>query len=122
MKVLTVRNPWALAIFLGKDIENRDWPTGVRGEVAIHASASMGKAEYLDAAETILLCGGTPPTFEECKAANGKILGTVNIHGCVTYDPSPWFFGRYGLQLRDQKRFDEPIPAKGALGWWEWSR
>jgi len=53
MRCLTVRNPWALAIFLGKDIENRDWPTNVRGTVAIHAASGMTKREYEDSIYTI---------------------------------------------------------------------
>ena len=33
MKALSVKQPWAWAIFHGKDVENRDWPTNVRGPV-----------------------------------------------------------------------------------------
>lgn len=121
MKALTVRNPWALTIFMGKDIENRDWPTSVRGEIAIHASASMTRREYEDACVTIRANGIEPPTFEECKAVNGKVLGVVELYGCVTDSQSPWFFGKFGFQLRNQERLTAPVPAKGALGWWEWN-
>lgn len=39
MKALTIRQPWAWAIFTqGKDIENRDWTTRLRGRVAIDAA------------------------------------------------------------------------------------
>jgi len=47
MKALTIRQPWAWAIFhAGKDIENRDWPTRLRGRIAIHAAKGMTRDEY----------------------------------------------------------------------------
>jgi hypothetical protein len=47
MKAISIRAPWAWAILhAGKDVENRTWPTNVRGTVAIHASNSMGRAYY----------------------------------------------------------------------------
>lgn len=49
------------------------------------------------------------------------MLGTVDIVDCVNDSDSPWFFGKYGFVLRNQKRFDKPIPARGSLGFWEWS-
>lgn len=38
MKALTVQQPWATAIFRGKDIENRTQLWTYRGPLAIHAS------------------------------------------------------------------------------------
>lgn len=38
MYALTIKQPWASAIVLGlKSVENRTWPTGYRGPLAIHA-------------------------------------------------------------------------------------
>ncbi len=120
MKALTVRNPWALAIFeCGKDIENRDWYTGIRGTVAIHAGKGMTRGEYLDASEFI---GISHPTIDQCLAVSGMIIGTVDIVDCVTNSESQWFFGKYGFVLRNPVRFDVPVPAKGALGFWEWKQ
>jgi hypothetical protein len=40
MKILTIRNPWAYAIFhLGKDVENRSWCRDYKGPLLIHAAA-----------------------------------------------------------------------------------
>lgn len=115
MRALTVRNPWALTIFLGKDVENRNWYTGVRGPVAIHAGKGMGKLEYEEAALAIRrIAGIEPPTLAECLAVNGKVIGVVDLYGCVRESSSPWFFGKYGFQLRDQRRLVTPIPAVGA--------
>ena len=42
MKALSIRQPWAhLILHGGKDIENRDWRTSVRGRVLVHASKGM---------------------------------------------------------------------------------
>jgi hypothetical protein len=44
--ILTVRQPWASAIFhAGKDIENRVWPTDYRGRLWIHAGLATARAE-----------------------------------------------------------------------------
>ena len=54
MKAITVRQPWAWLLIQGtKDIENRDWPTNVRGQVAIHAAKGMTRFEYEDAWEFV---------------------------------------------------------------------
>src|SRR4051812_38769522 len=50
MKALTIKQPWAKLIFEGgKDIENRSWPTGVRGRVAIHTSLGLSWEVWLEA-------------------------------------------------------------------------
>jgi hypothetical protein len=49
MKALSVRAPWWWYILHGgKDIENRDWPTRVRGRVLIHASKWWNEREVSD--------------------------------------------------------------------------
>ena len=41
-KVLSIRQPWAwLILHGGKDVENRNWATKVRGRVLIHAGSTM---------------------------------------------------------------------------------
>ena len=120
MKALSVRNPWALAIMLGKDIENRDWPTRLRGRIAIHASASMTRYEFDDALDFMRAIGFTfPLSFEQTKEANGKVLGTVDLVDCVRHSESPWFQGPYGFVLRDPQPFSPQIRVRGALGFWD---
>jgi ASCH domain len=48
MKALTLRPHWAWLVVNGyKNIENRSWPTRLRGRIWIHASSSrVTKAEY----------------------------------------------------------------------------
>lgn len=117
-KALSVRQPWPYAIFhLGKDIENRSRPTAVRGRIAIHASSSIGKREYADAADAILdICGDMIPQREELTL--GAIIGTVEIVECVEASDSPWFFGEYGYLLARPILLDTPIYCSGQLGFW----
>ena len=49
MKTLSIRQPWASLIVKGfKDVENRSWRTPIRGEIAIHASASKTEDDWDD--------------------------------------------------------------------------
>lgn len=117
---LTVRQPWAWAIFHGKDVENRSWPTRYRGLVAIHAAAGMTRPEYAEAAALIRQYADAPlPAFDDL--VRGAVLGTARLIDCVTDSPSPWFFGDYGFCLTDAVLFDQPLPARGALGFWPWT-
>ena len=121
MKCLTIRQPWTYAIFcLGKDIENRDWPTRVRERIAIHAAAGMTRREY-DAAAVFISRITSEPLPPYTALARGMVLGTVEIVDCVRQSPSPWFMGEYGFVLRAPRLLPEgPRPAKGQLGFWDW--
>lgn len=122
---LSIRQPWCWAILHGKDIENRDWPTKVRGRVCLHASKGMTRGEYEDCLATIhgisverpFPSGLTLPAFDELQ--RGGIVGTVEITDCVSSSASPWFFGRYGFVLRNAQP-TELVPVKGALGLFKW--
>lgn len=117
MKVLSVKQPWAWAIFHGKDIENRDWPTTYRGQLGIHASKGLSKWEYADDAEFIKRINGViVPAYEDLTF--GAILGTVTLADCVKLSSSPWFQGKYGFVLEDPKPWNIPHLARGALGFW----
>lgn len=118
MKALSIRQPWAwLILFAGKDIENRDWSTNVRGRILIHASKGMTRDEYenaLDLRDAITpTIGPELPPFEMLE--RGGIVGSVDLYGCVHESTSPWFYGRHGFQLRDPK--PTPFrPYRGQLG------
>jgi hypothetical protein len=114
---LSIRQPWAwLILNAGKDIENRSWPTKVRGRVLIHAGKGMTREEY-EAAEDFYygrLSGtlGIPAPHE---LQRGGIVGEVEITRCVADSESPWFVGEFGFVLAHPK----PLPfraCKGALG------
>ena len=65
MLALSIRQPWAWLILNGgKDIENRSWPTKVRGRVLVHASIGMPRYEYLEAIDFIVDSGMPPLPFD----------------------------------------------------------
>ena len=143
VKALSIRQPWAWAILhAGKDIENRDWGDwypGLHqalrlvedaihskdgGLFLIHASAGMKRGEYESCLQTMhaislkrpFPAGLVLPTFSELP--RGGIVGQAQLYDVVTEHPSPWFFGRRGLVLRNAK----PLPfraLKGALGFFD---
>lgn len=117
MLTISVRQPWAwLIIHGGKDIENRDWSTKVRGRVLIHAANGMTHEDCL-LADSMRPAGSIPmPPLDGYN--RGGIIGSVEIVDCVSSSASPWFFGRFGFVLRN------PIalpfrPFRGALGFFD---
>ena len=112
MKALTVRQPWAGAIFeLGKDVENRSWTTPYRGTILIHAGAVLW---------------GTGKTIknlrEEPSWSVGAIIGAVELVDVVKSFHSPWAQSDcWNWVFADATVFDKSIPAKGAMGLWETS-
>ena len=120
---LSIRQPWAWLIVNGwKNIENRDWPTRVRGRILIHASKSMIKADYN---ACILFVSGFAPNLIAsiplpAQLEQGGIVGEAVILDCVTRHDSEWFTGEYGFVLDQQK----PLPFqpyKGSLGFFKYS-
>lgn len=115
---LSVRQPWAWLIVHGwKNIENRNWPTRVRGSINIHASKGMTEDEYW--AALIFVRGFAPQVAEMIPGPDelprGGIVGRATLLDCVDHHSSEWFVGKWGFVLGDQKRllFE---PCKGALG------
>jgi hypothetical protein len=125
---LSIRQPWAWLIMqAGKDIENRNWPTKVRGRVLIHASKGMTAEEWRGAWAFAVRVA---PESSMIKAAlqnhdtlnknihRGGIIGSVEIVDCVNRSASPWFMGDYGFVLRDP----QPLPfypCRGQLGFFK---
>jgi len=122
---LSIRQPWCWAIlFAGKNVENSNWPTRVRGRVLIHASRGMTFREWEDGFDTARRAshlgrqeiGLRFPQHKHLERAG--IVGEVEIVDCVEESDSPWFSGRYGFVLRNAK----PLPfrpIKGRLGFFE---
>lgn len=122
---LSITQPWAwLIVHAGNDIENRSWPTPVRGRVLIHAGRGMTRAGYAEAldfwqslgqpdvvgADQRLTAPPMMPAFDALE--RGGIVGSVEIVDCVRYSHSPWFFGPFGFVLRNAK----PLPFQPMRG------
>ena len=118
MKALSIRQPWAYLIVNGfKDIENRDWHTGYRGSVIVHASKYSDDNSIWGAKDLMDRLGIPWPKRETM--ALGAIVGIVDIVDCVESSDSPWFAGRYGFVLANPRIVTPAIPYRGRLGLYE---
>lgn len=120
MKALSIRQPWAwLILNAGKDIENRDWPTKLRGRILVHASKGMTHSgDYASAYGAAMVADPRilMPEFDDLE--RGGIVGSIEIVDCVTASDSPWFFGLYGFVLRNPQVLPF-TPYKGQLGFFD---
>jgi ASCH domain len=121
-KALSIRQPYAWLICRGyKDIENRNWTTGIRGRIYVHAGVSR---IYLKDAENNLakrLSGSQLADYLANKntLSFGAIIGEVDIIDCITKSESPWFTGTYGFLLANPVLYDRPLPCKGKLNFFK---
>ena len=119
MIALSIRQPWAsLILKAGKDIENRCWPTKVRGRILIHAAKGCTRDELEDALDFAEEACGTRYSVDLKTIARGGIIGSVEIVDCVIKSDSPWFVGDFGFVLRDPKPLPF-VPWKGQLGFFD---
>lgn len=111
MRALSVRQPWAWAIFhAGKDIENRSWKNqDTVGLIAIHVS---GRTDALE----LLPPRTRHPTSEDL--VSGAIIGVVDVVRVVENHRSKWFAGPLGWVLRNPRPINSPIRCNGRLGLW----
>lgn len=111
MLALSIKQPWAYAIIhLGKDVENRNWKTNVRGQILIHAPKSFDVEGYNYIKYDM---GLDLPEIKDIQ--RGGIVGAAKIIDCVTQSDSEWFFGPYGFVLKDA--IELPFTQmNGALG------
>jgi hypothetical protein len=122
MRCLSVRQPWASAIFeLNKVIENRSVNTHYRGILLIHASLRVDKAfwgsEEFRKSRKI-------KEFRNSHLDNefdlGAIIGAVELVKVIEDSNSIWACKGYKhWVLRNPVRFNEPVIATGRLGLWK---
>ena len=126
MKVLSIKEPFASLIKDGiKVYETRSWKTKYRGEIYIHASIGISKSNNKDKGFTYLKSEIKP----------GYILCKCNLVDCIPMtdefikdiyentneaDYGHYSEGRYAWKLEVIEVLDEPIPAKGKLGIWNY--
>jgi hypothetical protein len=127
MKALSIKQPWAWAICnlpepYKKDIENRTWHTKFKGDFLVHASKTFDKEGYkrlLDYLESLNYEGHIPEPKEFIKGAIVGISELTNIANnndiYFLNTKSIWYEGEYGFILEDSKAFENPIPLKGQL-------
>lgn len=109
MKAISIQQPWAWAILhAGKDIENRNWSTAFRGDIAVHATRTQQAWK--------LPQGVTPPSEQDLTVK--AVIGIVEIVDVVTRSSSRWFTGPYGFVLRNPRVLSRPVPCPGNLRIW----
>lgn len=130
MKALSLTQPWATAVALElKRWETRSWPTGFRGEVCIHAAKGFPGWAKDFAWEMAAKYG-----IDELRPTHlplGAILCVANLTECrqtetavreLSADEQLW--GDYGpkrfcFKFENVRKLSTPVPALGALGFWE---
>ena len=122
---LSVRQPWAWAILHGgKAIENRSLDA-IRagnmqpGRICLHAASGMKEEEYRWGVWRLQKHGVTTTPRPDALPRRA-IIGVVDVVEIITQSDSEWFGGEAGLLL-DNPRAIDPIPASGALGYFEWA-
>lgn len=128
MKALTLTQPWASAIALGlKRVETRSWKTAYRGPIAIHAAKGF-PAFAREFAETERALGRLPrqlPLSSVVAIARlVDIRPTAEIRdqlGDLERLYGDFGTGRYAWLFDGIEELGHPVPARGALGLWEWA-
>ncbi len=124
MKVLSIKQPWASLIVNGyKEYEFRSWKTKFRGDILIHASLGVETDvinsfnEYNLDYPTGVIIGRC--TITDCVEVSGEFEDNLILKNELVYGLSK---GRasYGFKLDNIKKFNNPITAKGQLGFWNY--
>lgn len=132
MRALTLRQPWAWAVIEGlKPIENRSWCPNryqIGQPFAVHAGLAfdtLGFSVFERCAREARCWSRYQRDFEDVRGAVLGIatLGHKHVAGAddrlVPPAARPWFFGPYGFPLTRIAKLSEPLPCRGALGFWE---
>ena len=126
MKVLSIKEPFATLIKDGVKIyETRSWKTNYRGEIYIHASLSLSKSERVESAKKYLKSEIKPGCIlckcelVDCIPMTDEFIKYINKETSES-DYGLYSEGRYAWKLKVLEVLDEPIPAKGKLGIWNY--
>lgn len=141
MRALSIRQPWLDAIlFGGKRIENRiAWKgSAFRGPVYLHAAKAMTIAEYGEAWRWMRDRGIKWQPQDPDRLVRGALVGRCEVLDVILsgglrdkngrfgyargdtdrhpFADDPWYMGGFALVLGNVEVFEEPIPYKGMLG------
>lgn len=142
MRVLSLTQPWATLVVLGeKKVETRDWATGYRGPLLIHASKSYPRMAKVFRNEPFVEEALGRHELKVAPLPLGAIIGAVDLVDCVPVDSEKWAAmaervderewlwgnlepgqkpGRVAWMLTKARKLRAPIPAQGMLGLWRW--
>ena len=130
MKAITILEPWATLICEGKKtVETRNWETDYRGKILIHTSKRNMPDLYY---EQYLM-----ENFVEHEIHRGCIIGEVELVDIIPFNEALKKIlsenrivdfvtvernSHYAWILKSAKLYEQPIPAKGSLGLWEYEK
>lgn len=135
MRAISLWNPWALLWLLSepdeKVFETRDWYTGYRGPLLVHAAKKRDGdvREYLGSGGFRKVLASRGMTGADL--AFGAIIGCVNLIGCCQMSRMPepsereemwgnWEPQRYAWERAPgPKLFARPIPYRGQQGFFD---
>lgn len=147
MKALTLTQPWATLVAIGaKKIETRSWRPRHRGLIAIHAAKTIPPtvlhtlhtdASFRRAVDTELAHAGLRMADHIEDLPRGMVIATAVLVDVVPtselvrrevpwgsrfeHDFGDYSPGRWAWFLGDVQPLSEPVPARGALGLWDWT-
>ena len=132
MRALTLLEPWATLVVLGKkEWETRSWPTKIRERVAIHASKGFPRKNQDICFEEHFFKALRRHGVEHSRFAPGCVIGFADILDCLRTEDvrdtltadeiafGDWSDGRWCYRLGNPET-TVPIPARGALNFWRW--
>jgi hypothetical protein len=132
VKAISVREPWAWLLVHAdeypdpKRVENRTWPTQMRGAVLVHAGKRFDRNGYESVLAMRPELASVLPSLGDF--ALGGVVGWADLDACVKESESRWFTGKYGFVFRHAAPlpfvpwtgrlgfFDIPVRALGAAG------
>lgn len=128
MKTVSLWQPWATAIAIGnKHIETRSWSTKHRGPLAIHAGKRWEEDQQQFAAVELAL-GRLPVRLPfgavVATAILVDVVPTLELMATQRVGPIERIYGdyrdgRYGWILENIVALPEPIPFRGAQGFFD---
>jgi hypothetical protein len=133
MRGLTITQPWATLIAIGaKRYETREWKTGYRGLVAIHAAKKYPMAAAAFAGRDPYGCLRAAG-LDSQRLPLGVVVAVAELAFCVPTEPfgrtlvlsdqertlGDYSPGRYAFVLKNVRRLERPVAARGALGLWD---
>jgi hypothetical protein len=128
MKALTLWRPWPWSILYGgKRVENRPWspPQKMIGETfAIHAGKVFDQegANYISKnCPELLRTAVQQDLVAQGIVGSAMLLGWSRVDDAIATHPdqAQWCFGPMCWHLANVYALVEPIPCRGAQGFWE---
>jgi hypothetical protein len=135
--------PWATLVAIGENsIETRSWGTRYRGQLIIHSAKGFPRdARELCAEQPYRKVLANAGYREASDLPLGQVIAVADLVDVMKFtrsslrevrervareefppheaDFGDFSAGRYGWVLRNVRRLEKPIPARGMLGLWQ---